>query len=942
MMAGATLPAASRRWRRGLLAILSCVSLSAVAVPATQAPAPTDIDELRRGFAEPPADSRIMMRWWWFGPAVTKSEIERELRVMREGGIGGVEIQPVYPLSPDDSSTGIRNLPFLSDDFNEALRFAGSTAKQLGLRVDLTIGSGWPYGGPQVSIDQAAAKLRVERITVAAGSSTARVPALATGERLITALTPSAPGSSGQFTELTGVRDGILRVPGNSGAPREVIFFVESRTGQMVKRAAVGAEGYVLDHFSAPSLSAYLKAVGDRLLQALGPVPPYAVFCDSLEVYDSDWTSDFLDEFRRRRGYDLKPHLPALVAATPDLKVGPTGATEALRNDWGRTLTELLNERFLAPMQQWARKHGTRFRVQGYGTPPATLSSNAYADLPEGEGTRWKALSSTRWATSASHIYGVPVTSSETWTWLHSPVFRATPLDMKAEADLHFLQGVNQLIGHGWPYTAEGVEYPGWRFYAAAVFDEKNPWWIVMPDITRYLQRLSFLLRQGSPANDVAIYLPDDDAWAHMQPGRVNLIEALRARLGPDVVARVAEAGFGFDFFDDEALRTKGKVGPAGRLQLGPNEYRAVILPGVERMPLSTLRTLEYFAREGGALIATRRLPDLAPGFAATSDDHNQVRALSRELFQPGGRAWLDEAAQLGTVLAGLVSPDVLLSPASAAIGFVHRRSADAEVYFLANTSNAPYEGRARFRVSGMAAEWWDPMSGTTAPAGVRAASGGSTVDLRLAPYASAVLVFSKGIPKSRAATPRKESARATALDISTGWTVIFQQGGPPAKMEQLRSWTDDDSTRYFSGVATYEREIPVPDGPAPADRTRYWLDFGEGQAVPPKPLRSGMQAWLDAPVREAAIVYVNDQRAGAIWCPPYSVDVTRLLHTGTNKVRVSVANLAVNYMAGRALPDYRLLNLRYGARFEAQDMDKIQPVPAGLLGPIRLVTTKD
>ena len=67
-----------------------------------------------------------------------------------------------------------------------------------------------------------------------------------------------------------------------------------------------------------------------------------------------------------------------------------------------------------------------------------------------------------------------------TWTWLHSPTFRATPLDVKAEADIHFLQGINQLIGHGWPYSAPGVEYPGWRFYAAAVFNENNPWWIVM------------------------------------------------------------------------------------------------------------------------------------------------------------------------------------------------------------------------------------------------------------------------------------------------------------------------------------------------------------------------------------------------------------------------------------------------------------------------------
>jgi hypothetical protein len=115
-------------------------------------------------------------------------------------------------------------------------------------------------------------------------------------------------------------------------------------------------------------------------------------------------------------------------------------------------------------------------------------------------------------------------------------------------------------------------------------------------------------------------------------------------------------------------------------------------------------------------------------------------------------------------------------------------------------------------------------------------------------------------------------------------------------------------------------------------------LDFGSGTAVEPAPLRSGMQAWLDAPVREAAIVYINEQRAGSVWCAPYELDITKFLRQGENHIRIDVANLALNAMAGGSLPDYRLLNLRYGLRFEAQDMDKVQPVASGLLGPVRLV----
>src|SRR6266568_8561294 len=136
--------------------LLLFLSLAATAAPAES------IADLHRAFQHPPDDARIMMRWWWFGPSVTKPELEREMRAMKEGGIGGFEVQPVYPLALDDADRGFRNYPFLSDEFIEMLRFTSSKARELGLRMDLTLGSGWPYGGPSVPITQAAGKLRFE------------------------------------------------------------------------------------------------------------------------------------------------------------------------------------------------------------------------------------------------------------------------------------------------------------------------------------------------------------------------------------------------------------------------------------------------------------------------------------------------------------------------------------------------------------------------------------------------------------------------------------------------------------------------------------------------------------------------------------------------------------------------------------------------------------
>ncbi|MBI1764591.1 MAG: glycoside hydrolase [Acidobacteria bacterium] len=881
---------------------------------------PDSLAELQRQFQTPPDDARIMMRWWWFGPAVTKAGIERELRQMKDAGIGGVEIQPVYPLALDDESKGLKNLRFLSAEFLDALKFANEKARELGLRVDLTLGSGWPFGGPLVPATQAAGRLRVERVT--AEQARVPLPKLGDGEEFIAAF-------AGQ-RELTEVKDGAVWLPAEQSKKSEVLFFIAGRTRQQVKRAAYGAEGFVLNHYDRAALDTYLKNVGEPLIQAFGTQPPYAVFCDSLEVFSSDWTSDFLPEFQRRRGYDLKPLLPALVR-----DIGPQ--TASVRHDWGQTLTELLNERFLAPLQQWAKQHHTKFRLQGYGIPPATIGSNANVDLTEGEGPQWKTLRAARWASSANHLYGRNITSSETWTWLHSPSFRATPLDVKAEADLHFLQGINQLIGHGWPYTPESVEYPGNRFYAAAVFDEKNPWWIAMPEVSKYLQRISYLMRQGASANDVAFYLPNSDAWAGFVNPKVHyMIEALKERIGEDAIAQVLEAGFNLDFFDDEVLRQLGKV-EAGGLALGPNKYKAVVLPNVERLPLATLQTLEAFARQGGVVIAARRKPALLPGFKTTEAERAQFSALVQKLFA-GGKPlahFVADDRELGGKLASLTQPDVRLTPAVPGIGFIHRRTAEAEIYFLANSTNETQRVTATFRVMAGQAESWNPLDGGVAPLPAEWSAPGATVALSFAPYEARVLVFTRR--RLPVPAPSLLAALPAPVEISNDWRVTI--GQVSQTRAQLRSWTEDEATRFYSGAATYEKEINVPAALLqPLARLSVRLDFGAGQAVPVQARKNGMQAWFDAPVRDAAVVYVNEQRAGAVWCPPYSLEVTKLLKPGANRLRIVVGNTAINYLAGHKQPDYKELNQRYGERFQPQDMENLQPLPSGLLGPVRLV----
>jgi hypothetical protein len=903
--------------------------------------------ELARLFDAPPDDARVMMRWWWFGPQVTPAGLDRDLEAIKAAGLGGVEVQPVYPLALDGDAPSTQTRPFLSAAFLDALTHARGTANGLGLRFDLTLGSGWPFGGPSVAASDAAGALRIEKVPVAAGAQTIGLPMIGAGEGLLAVyLTggeggPDRPDAFKPVAVAASAR-GQLPLATPVPTPHTAWVFIASRTGMMVKRPAIGGEGFVLDHYDRGALDRYLAAVGTPLLNALSASRPYAVFCDSLEVFGSDWTPGLLEAFQRRYGYDLRARLPELVA-------GDALGSRGVRHDWGQLLTERLETQFLAPLAQWAHERDTRLRVQTYGIPPARPSSAGIVDLPEGEGAQWRTVTSVRWASSAAHIFGRPVTSSETWTWLHSPSFAATPLDLKVEADRHFLQGVTQLIGHGWPNTPEGVEWPGARFYAAAVLSDANPWWIVMPDVARYLQRTSAVLRQGSAVNDVALYLPVSDAWSRMQPGKVHLFEMLRDHVGTTLVASLLDGGFTFDVVDDPRLQTDARI-EGDELVIGKARYKAVVVPNAEIVPTQTMDLLVSFARAGGTVVATRRLPSQAPGFRATAEQHAHVVKASASAFGgslPGGLL-VEQDADAGARLAARVVPDVRWASGAAALGFVHRRVGGLDVYFVANTSNRPVTTQATFRASGPS-QRWDPLTGDRTPVSSSAAptGDGTTVELDLAAYGATFFVFGTATGNEQTATGSRSPARGQAtreacgsrtgaVDLADGWQ-IDAPGLKVRALPVLTSWHEQPDLRTFSGVVTYRREIDVPHAAVSAP-CGAWLDFGEGTPHQEERLTNGMRAWLDAPIRDGARVIVNGQDVGAVWAPPYRIRVGQALRSGRNVIEIRVGNTALNAWSARPQPDYRLLHLRYGKRFDPQDLDKVVPQPSGIIGKPRLV----
>jgi hypothetical protein len=314
-------------------------------------------------------------------------------------------------------------------------------------------------------------------------------------------------------------------------------------------------------------------------------------------------------------------------------------------------------------------------------------------------------------------------------------------------------------------------------------------------------------------------------------------------------------------------------------------------------------------------VLFTRRLPSLAPGLREEGE--------AAEIRELSGKFQVTSEAKLGDALHGALPADYTVP---AEVGVVHRKLPYSDIYFLANTSNLPVKGKAAFRVQGMSAAWWDPFTGKKSKADMA---------LDLAPYESRVLVFSNEAPPAIPASPS-----IPPVDVSSDWSVKFADSPQAVHMATLRPWTDDEGRKFYSGTVTYERTVTAPPAMLRAGQ-RVFLNFGEGTVVDPASERrapSGMRAWLDSPVREAAQVFVNGKAAGAVWKAPFEVEITGLLAPGENAIRVVVANLALNVLAKGPLPDYKALIARYGDKFQAQDMASVRSLPAGMLGPVTLV----
>ncbi len=917
------------------LTLLVAACLTLILAGPGSAPGPSRPD-LEAGFREVPAASRLRMYWRVFGPAWTRPEIDRQLGMIKAAGVGGVTVYFLYPVALDDPARGIVNERFGSPEFLRDFGYAARKARELGLRFSVNAGTGWPFGGPAVAPGDEA--LRLREIRGVRGARSAEALKLTDGERVVAAFIDGRA-----VTE--DARRGSLADP----LPGEFRAYVSGPTGMLVKRAAYGGEGPVLGHYDAAALTRWLEAAVRPLLDA-APGLIEGIGCDSLEVYRSNWTRDLPGEFKKRRGYDLIPRLPELYDDAG-------AAARGLRFDLWRTLAELVEERFTRTLGDWCDRRGVLLEMEPYGTPPNPMTAAAHISLPTGEHYEWKGYAVQRYVASMAHVNGRPVVGAEAWTWAGLPNRLADSLgDIKLVSDMTFLLGANDLTGVDFPYSPGSAGAPGWMPYYGPVMGAASPQWKLFPALAAYLSRCQWMLRQGEPVRKVAVYLPVEDAFAAGTADQMLLDFAVRDRLATghptsefglknglkhhsDLLHGLIRAGYDFDGLDFWAMARLGRTRGV-QLEVGHAAYEAVILPGLELMDAEAMERVAAFARTGGTVVASVRLPDSAPGLGREHETL-MLRRLLDEVFGqkpiPGtphrcGRGWgifVATPGEAAAALAGYVAPSVKMTPGPDTVGFVHRRAAGRDVYFFANVADAAIRLAVGFPGPARRLEVWDALNGTirlASKSGSRlemtlpgrgslfVVAGGRTADA--APALSSVddaLPFAAAVGSGgSAATSLSLSAESRRVDLDLKWSVAFEgpDGPSPAKLASLVSWTDLPGGRFFSGSATYRASFD-------------WTGQPPGRAV-----------LCFEQVHEAAEIKLNGCSLGTLFNPPWAMETGSALRPGRNDIEVTVVNLPLNRFLGLPDEDLGPLRAKFGARFPAPEEKKIAgPAPSGLIG---------
>ena len=838
-------------------------------------------------------------RWWWLGSAVDKENLQWNMQEYAKHGIGALEITPLYGVQGNDAN----NIPYLSDKWMEMLRFTQEQGKANGIEIDMATGTGWPFGGPWVPLEESACRaVFVEQSFIGDQVKDLDLRPVEEKDRKNSVLHKAMLfGHNGSVIDVTNcMADGHLTwkaskeerklIGGKDGSKTIVVIYI--KYGVMkVKRAAPGGEGLVIDHFDRKAVANYLKHIEDAFERTHTPYP-HTFFNDSYEVADATWTPTLFEEFYKRRGYRLEDHLLAFTHG--DVK---------LVSDYRETLSDLLLENFTQQWTAWAHSHGAITRNQAHGSPANLIDCYAAVDIPEIEGfglsdfgikglrkdpgkTRKNDsdYSMFKYAPSAAHICGKPYTSSETFTWL-TEHFRTSLSQLKPDIDLMFCAGVNHMFFHGTCYSPKDDPWPGWKFYASIDMSPTNSIWRDAPEFMKYVARCQSFLQWGQPDNDFLVYLPIRDMWKK-NPEKLLMQFSIHAmgQLAPEFIKTILDidkAGFDCDYISERLLMGCKFVNGGIETAAGTH-YKALIIPGSGEMPEKVKAHIEAMKAQGAKVIYGT---DVAQMNAAAKPETMKTKY-------------------------GLKA--------------IRRKNPTGYHYFIANlTPNDVYEDIIP-GVEFKDAMWLDPLTGQRYAAYID----GREIDVQLRSGQSMILqTFNQKLPVAEALPVYCDTAAAEMnVELNGPWKLSFIEETPKVSqtftLENIQTWeTLNDEARVTMGTGVYETTVKLKKKDL-KDATAWKIDLGD--------------------VRESARVYINGEYIGCAWSVPYVLDCKNTLKKGKNTIRIEVTNLPANRIADldrkgvkwRKMEEINVVDINYKKTL----YDTWEPMPSGLNSQVKLI----
>lgn len=570
-----------------------------------------------------------------------------------------------------------------------------------------------------------------------------------------------------KVVDLTSLMDsaGRLRWQVPPGRWR-IVRFGYGNTGQRLVLPSPNSAGWAIDHFNPQATDWHFKHILESLVAELGPLDQTALkqlYVCSYELRGASWTPRLPEEFRRRRGYELRPFLPVLVGCV----VKNEATTRRFIRDYETTLSDLIIDGFYGRTAEICHQHGLKLCAEAGGpglplhpVPVDAIKAQGAVDIPRGEFWVDEDIWVVKETACAAQIYGQPMVDMEAFTsWRH---WQDGPAELKPVADRALCEGANHFTFHTAAHRPKEAGLPGWVYTAGTHFSPSIVWWHLAKPFVNYLARCSFLLQQGEPVTDVCYYY-GDRGFNFVLPKAID-----------------PELGFGYDYTvtDTRALLENATV-RHGRICFGPEQEGVALLvlpPGSEVTP-EVMARLDALIHSGATVVGQK--PSRSPSLTGYPDCDEQVKRSADQIWgenppPQGERAWGDGRVVWGRplkeVLARMgVPPDVVLrSTADASLDYVHRRTPRAHIYFFRNRLPRWEHFVVRLRAFGhfpqQVPQVWNPVTGKVASSvAYRVVEDGLEVPLDLPPHGSIFVV----VTKHDELTIKHDEASTKHLDVT-------------------------------------------------------------------------------------------------------------------------------------------------------------------------------